>query len=216
MSRKRVVKFSALATSEQVDALQRAADLLEIPEDDRYLHHYPLLIRAIDDLQPLNATKLSLAASAIFSWMPTQMVLEHRRLIEAHDIIDQLEDKPLTKKSLAFLAHTFKTIRGKSVVAVSKLLHFINPEKFSIIDSIVAAKFGVAPNGDRAEEDYLFYLGVLQNLRRQNEIVSVCEMIRAKMALKHYCYPVSDLRALELLLFLTCSEMLLPQKEAIL
>ena len=201
-------KFGMLSREEQTQAIQRATSKLKVPGNDRYLHHYPLLLKGIADLLPLDIFRLSLAASAVFSWMPTQMNLDHRRLQESLNVINNLPDQPLSQKSLELLASTFATIRGRSVVAASKVLHFIYPQEFPIFDRIIAQKIGTAPNGGEAAASYLNYREVLSDLLQNNDVVSACNEVRHRLSATGYFHEISDMRAVELVLFISPSDTL--------
>jgi hypothetical protein len=206
--RSKVKKFSALSRVEQAQTIQRATSKLKVPGNDRYLHHYPLLLKGIADLLPLDISRLSLAGSAVFSWMPTQMNLDYRGLKESLNVINNLSDQPLSQKSLELLASTFATIRGRSVVAASKVLHFIYPREFPIFDRIIAQKIGMAPNGGEAAASYLNYREVLSDLLQNDDVVSACNEVRHRLSASGYFHEISDMRAVELVLFISPSDTL--------
>lgn len=208
MRRSKTKKFGTLSRIEQTQAIRRAASRLKVPGNDRYLHHYPLLLKGIADLLPLDISRLSLAGSAVFSWMPTQMNLDHGGLKESLNVINNLPDQPLSQKSLGLLASTFATIRGRSVVAASKLLHFIYPREFPIFDRIIAQKIGMAPNGGKAAASYLNYREVLSDLLQNDDAVSACNEVRHRLSASGYFHDISEMRAVELILFLSPSETL--------
>ncbi len=208
MRRSKVKKFSALSRVEQAQTIQRATSKLKVPGNDRYLHHYPLLLKGIADLLPLDISRLSLAGSAVFSWMPTQMNLDYRGLKESLNVINNLSDQPLSQKSLELLASTFATIRGRSVVAASKVLHFIYPREFPIFDRIIAQKIGMAPNGGEAAASYLNYREVLSDLLQNDDVVSACNEVRHRLSASGYFHEISDMRAVELVLFISPSDTL--------
>jgi hypothetical protein len=201
-------KFGTLSRKKQTQAIQSAASGLKVPDNDRYLHHYPLLLKGIADLLPLDISRLSLAGSAVFSWMPTQMNLDHRGLKDSLNVINNLPNQPLSQKSLELLASTFATIGGKSVVAASKVLHFIYPQEFPIFDRIIAQKIGMAPNGGEAAASYLNYLEVLSDLLPNEDVVSACNEVRRRLSASGYFHEISDMRAVELILFISPAETL--------
>ena len=208
MRKSKTKKFGTLSRKEQAQAIQRAAAKLKVPGNDRYLHHYPVLLKGIADLLPLDISRLSLAGSAVFSWMPTQMNLDHRGLKESLNVINNLPDQPLSQKSLELLASTFATIRGRSVVAASKLLHFIYPREFPIFDRIIAQKIGMTPNGGEAASSYLNYREILSDLLPNEDVVSACNEVRHRLSASGYFHEISDMRAVELILFISPAETL--------
>ncbi len=208
MRRSKVKKFSSLSRVEQAQTIQRAAAELKLPGNDRYLHHYPLLLKGIADLLPLDGLKLSLVGSAVFSWMPTQMNIDHRRLEASANVINSLPEQPLSQKSLELLASTFATIRGRSVVAASKVLHFIYPREFPIFDRIIAKKIGMPANGSKAVASYLNYRQILSDLLQDGDVVSACGQVRHRLSERGYYHEISDMRAVELVLFMSSSERL--------
>jgi len=183
--------------------LQRAASR-NIEADDRYLQAYPVLLHSIQGLLPLNQQRLLLVAHAIFGWMPTQLevnmeLLDAALVIVTPDAEGMIE---VSAEQLAQLASIFQTANGKSVVAASKLLHFIAPTRFPIWDKFVAENWGRTPNGPQAPENYHGFIQACRQFALHPEGQNACGVLHQHLAHGGYNYPMTEMRLLELMLFM--------------
>jgi hypothetical protein len=102
----------------------------------------------------------------------------------------------LTNEEIASLA----SLINNSLVGTSKLLHFVAPENFAIWDSrIYRFLFERTPHVYRVRsvELYREYLETLAQLRSDSRFPSFHRSVNEKLD-----YPVSTLRAIELIMFL--------------
>jgi hypothetical protein len=67
----------------------------------------------------------------------------------------------------------------------------------------------MAPNGDEAAASYLNYREVLSDLLQNNDVVSACNEVRHRLSASGYFHEISDMRAVELVLFISPSDPLL-------
>jgi hypothetical protein len=88
------------------------------------------------------------------------------------------------------------------VVAASKILHFLAPARFPIWDSRVAKMWGRLPNGPRAPEHYLDFTTACHHFSTAQPGRQACNVFRRRAAQAGYTYPMTDMRAIELILFL--------------
>jgi hypothetical protein len=101
-----------------------------------------------------------------------------------------------TKEELASLAHCF----NNSLVGTSKLLHFINPEKFAIWDSRVYRYLtGESPHTYRLNksEAYLDYLDFCAYLTKQNGFEEIHKSLEKKIG-----YKMTKMRVVELIMYI--------------
>lgn len=178
--------------------------------DDTFLACYPRLLRAFAALDPIERdTDFVLAVHAVYGWMPAMLDLHlpegsgHREAL-GHLIASASKEKQI--HALGTLAGCIGTVpklrkgkwtsRGKSLVGVSKLLHFLRPDHWPIWDRRVAA---VWPLARPLPESYWQYSEELRNLADASS--GVADEVNAKLAEVGLPDPVTHLRALEMLLF---------------
>ena len=195
--------FAALPQSQQVAWIVNQANTITIPLGDSYLQTYPFLINGIKSLMPLNQDKLLIAGSSIFSWMPTQSKIDTTLLSASLKIITSLKTHSLTKANLIQLAKTFRTIRGeKSVVAASKLLHFLYPDEYPIWDSRIRTKYSYSPSTDLEEDKYMNYYMTVKSLIADPSVKKACAKLNARIIAAGYPGTLTTTRLVELCLFL--------------
>jgi len=194
--------FAALPQSQQVAWIVNQANTITIPLGDSYLQTYPFLINGIKSLMPLNQDKLLIAGSSIFSWMPTQSKIDTTLLSASLAIITNLKTHSLTKANLLQLANTFRTIRGSSVVAASKLLHFLYPDEYPIWDSRVRQNYGHTPKKDHQSDIYMSYTATVKSLKSDRKVQTACANLNARINAAGYPGTLTTTRLVEVCLFL--------------
>ena len=88
---------------------------------------------------------------------------------------------------------------NNSIVGTSKLLHFINPEKYAIWDSRVFRFLtGKEPHHSKFQDPktYLEYLTLIEVLKKDTKFHNFYELMMQKVG-----YEISESRALELAFF---------------
>jgi hypothetical protein len=140
----------------------------------------------------------------VYCWMPTIPNLRLPANLSAVEqtcvvnLLNEARRRMLTSVELIFLKTCFC---NNSVVGLSKLLHFIAPDRYAIWDRRVAAAW-YAPVSHRAGQytepaAYLDYLGALQGWPPVRQATA----IRTIRSLSPHLATVTDLRLLELVLF---------------
>jgi hypothetical protein len=142
-----------------------------------------------------------IAGSSIFCWMPTQSKIATTNLPASLAIIASLSTQPLTSTSLQQLADTFQTIRGSSVVAASKLLHFLYPDKYPIWDSRVRLNYGYLPRNTGQNAQYINYLTTVQALVSDASVITACANMNTRINAAGYPGTLTTTRLVELCLF---------------
>lgn len=192
------------------------AERLTIRRNDTFLACYPQLLQAFASLKPTEQDDhFVLAVHAVYGWMPTMLDLSfsassgHLRALRVLTDAGSPDDQrigavdvlqscvgtvPKTRRDLV-------TKRGKSLVGVSKLLHFLMPAYWPIWDRRVAA---VWPLRRPLAKSYLAYAEELRGLSRRE--CNVGQTVNAKLASAGYSGEVTDLRAFEMLLFYSGKE----------
>jgi len=194
--------FAALPQSHQVAWIVNQANTVTIPVGDSYLQTYPHLLNGINSLMPLNQDRLLIAGSSIFCWMPTQSRIDTSLIPASLAIITNLKTHPLTKAYLLQLANTFQTIRGSSVVAASKLLHFLYPDEYPIWDSRVRQNYGHTPRKDHQSDIYMSYTATVKSLKSDLQVQTACANLNMRINAAGYPGSLTITRLIELCLFL--------------
>jgi hypothetical protein len=193
-----------LPFDQQVQKIGQLATTRQIEQNDRYLQVYPELLQSIQALLPLDRPKLLLTAHAVFGWMPTQLRVHTGQLDAALNILKTIleigADASVT--DLALLASTFQTTGGNSVVAASKILHFLAPQRFPIWDRLVAKAWGLPPSGPRAPTNYFGFTHACRQFALDANGQQACQFLRQELARAGYNNSMTGLRLIELMLFL--------------
>lgn len=178
------------------ERLLKDAENIFIPTEERYLTAYNEFIEYFKNIDKLNVHNTIIGISFTYSWMPTILDFRSDKLVEATEILNYA--KKGSRPSLTDLA-ILKSCFNNSLVGSSKLLHFINPEKFAIWDSrVYRYLFNKEPHSYRVENnnsylDYLFFCDYLVNSIHIDNLQSIVE---SKVG-----YKLTKMRAIELIFF---------------
>jgi hypothetical protein len=172
-----------------------------IMQDDSYIVSYPHLLSYFASKQVFVAEDVVRGAHMAYGWMPTILALYPKATKIDFQIGAKLLSKAknkglLTDDEIAQLA----SLINNSLVGASKLLHFVSPDYFPIWDSkIYAFVFNEKPHNYRVSQvsKYRQYLGKLEQLRKHSRFPKFHSSVSSKVG-----YQVSELRALELVMFL--------------
>ena len=165
-----------------------------IDASEQYIRTYPQLLRSTALLaKEMGEDALPAIAHMAYGWMPTILkkfsdskhdivctATECRSFEEASELIKSLDGSPI----------------NNSWVGMSKVLHFINPEFFSIWDSRVAKHFDLKITQVNKKNHFLEYLTFVAKHRNNDAVKKVQEAF-----VKEAGYSVSDVRACEFILF---------------
>lgn len=167
-----------------------------LDQTDPYLNSYPALIEATKVLLRHFAQEAILPiAHLAYGWMPRMLTFTS----------DQYTNSTLAGAShVDSIASANELITGlnllptnNSMVGVSKVLHFINPNFFPIWDSVVARHFDI--RSPRLQKDTSIYKDYLLFIHEQSKLTSASQ-VKTKVK-RMFGYEISDVRAVELLLF---------------
>ena len=133
-----------------------------------------------------------------YGWMPTILDFRSENFDEAIEILNKAKKEGnLEIEDLNILMHLF----NNSLVGTSKLLHFINPEKFAIWDSRVC-RYLTGNNNPTPKQlkpkYYLQFLNYITNLTQKEEYDTIHDSICAKLNLD---YSMTKLRSAELVMY---------------
>ena len=173
-----------------IDRIIRDEARLQIDRNSSYLRSYPEFLRYFGDLSAIDEHHLIIAANFTYGWMPTILHFKSDRFAEAVAILNRAKmGELLTDDELFCLI----ALINNSTVGVSKLLHFINPERYAIWDRRVAAYM-------RSSSDwtggYLSYLEVCRSTVAHAGFPAMHHSVNTKVG-----YPVTSMRAIELVMY---------------
>jgi hypothetical protein len=172
-----------------------------IMQDDSYILSYPHLLSYFASKQIFAIEDVVRGAHMAYGWMPTVLDLYPEApnidLATGADLLNKAKRTgALTDTEVEQLARLI----NNSLVGASKLLHFVSPQHFPIWDSkIYAFVFQEKPHNYRVSQvsKYRQYLAQLGQLQNDTRFTSFHSSVNRKVG-----YQVSELRALELVMFL--------------
>lgn len=178
------------------DRLLKDAESIVIPKEEQYLTAYKEFINYYENLDKLSEHHTIIGISFTYSWMPTILDFRSNKMNEATQILNYA--KQGNRPSLTEL-DILKSCFNNSLVGSSKLLHFINPNKFAIWDSrVYRYLFNQTPHSYRVENNntYLNYLYFCDHLINSSEINTLKKIVEEKVG-----YTITKMRAIELIFF---------------
>jgi len=117
------------------EKLKKQAENFKVEKNDSessYIKTYPEFINYFKDLKEITEHNLIISSHFVYGWMPTIINLR----LENKDRVLQLLNQ--VKKGHLLIESELEEIKkaiNNSMVGLSKLLHFINPEIYAIWDS---------------------------------------------------------------------------------
>jgi hypothetical protein len=168
-----------------------------IDKQQTYDISYLEFLKYFKELKKIEKHHLVIGINFTYGWMPTILDFRSENFDVALDILNNAKYGNVpSKEQLEILKGLF----NNSLVGTSKLLHFINPEKFAIWDSRVYSYLtGEKPYQNRIGNcksylEFLEFCGVLTN-KKDYEIVhnKICEKLG---------YQVTKFRSVELIMYL--------------
>ncbi len=160
-----------------------------------YINTYPEFIKYFQKIPTIEKHHLIISSHFVYGWMPTIISLNQDDLPQVLRLLNQVKQgNLLAAPELAIL----KKCINNSMVGLSKLLHFIRPDVYAIWDSRIF-KFLSGKKSTYGIDKPTAYLKYLQDLKKitdQKEFDQFYQEIQ-----KNFNYPISKLRAMEIVLF---------------
>lgn len=180
---------------ERIEEILKYSEKIEV---DDFTKSYPHIISFYENKNKLTIKDVIAGAYIVYGWMPTML---KKIDFETEDICSILNK--VREKEESILNHevsSIKKLTNNSVVGASKLLHLIKPDKFPIWDSRIH-KFLYKKEGP-----YTYQVNSVKNYMRFIEDINVGITHKNfdkahKIVNKRLGYPVTAIRALELLIF---------------
>lgn len=184
--------------------MERIFDLepsIPVPQQDPYIGSYPYLCSHFTQKKVIEKEDVVLGAHMVYAWMPTVLELDMGAvrgvsLQRGAELLTTAKSRDLEKDELLAL----KGLVNNSIVGASKLLHFVQPERYPIWDSrIYSFRHGRQGHAYQVNcvDAYLGYRKELMSLTGDVRFPAFHAAVNAKVG-----YPVSGPRALELMMFL--------------
>lgn len=166
-------------------------------KDKSYLVAYPEFLKYFEDVDVLTVHHLVIGIHFTYGWMPTIFNFKNKELEKAVEILNRAkkDEELLTEKDLEDLRECL----NNSLVGVSKLLHFIRPDKYAIWDSRVYRYINEKSAYQYQIHEYKAYLNYLQfceSIISQPAFDSLHTSMEEKVG-----YKMTPLRSLELIMF---------------
>lgn len=186
------------------EMMQKIFDLepiTQVPHTGSYIQSYRHLLSYFANKQLLDEADLVRGAHMVYGWMPTILDIYPEELcgislVGAASLLEVAKERDLYEQELGFL----KGLINNSIVGASKLLHFVAPERYAIWDSRIYA-FCFGRKGWEYQINsvaaYIAYINNLNDLKQDPRFENFHRSVIAKVG-----YPISGLRALELIMFL--------------
>jgi hypothetical protein len=176
------------------------AEKFEI-ENKSDLISYPEFIQYFKSISEINKHNLVIGINFTYGWMPTIFDFRTTEIEKNIDLTVKIlnrakKGEDLETKDFELL----KSLLNNSLVGSTKLLHFINPEKYAIWDSRV---FRFLHNQEPYDyrigniQNYIEYQKLLQKLVAEERFSEFYQLISSKLE-----YKPTNFRALELIMFI--------------
>lgn len=170
--------------------------------NDSFLRSYPEFLRYFRELPVVEEHHLIIAANFTYGWMPTMIRFKSTRFDEGAAILNRVKSgQPLSDDDITCLA----ILINNSLVGASKLLHFVDPNRYAIWDSRVYQYLHGSFSLYQLHRlrNYRAYLDACLTVVVNPAFPAIHQSMNAKIG-----YPVTPLRAVELVMFMRHTSML--------
>lgn len=172
-------------------------------KNDAYSKAYVSLLKHFRGLTRIDWDAALVGLHIVYGWMPTipDLNLAFESKIDKQRIISILEK---IREGGVPDANEVKEVSGftnNSVIGVSKLLHFLNPEKCPIWDQRVARIFlwpGISFDSVNQAKRWIEYQKTLSEWLMDSQVISSCQKLRE---LADFLNVSPDMRLIELVMF---------------
>jgi len=162
---------------------------------------YPEFIEYFKSISEINKHNLIIGINFTYGWMPTIFDFRTTEIEKNIDLAIEILNRAKNGKDLETKDYKhLKSLLNNSLVGSTKLLHFINPEKYAIWDSrVFRFLHNQEPYNYRIGnvQNYIEYQKVLDNLTKEKRFADFFELVSSKLE-----YKPTNFRALELIMFI--------------
>ncbi|MCB6232257.1 hypothetical protein LIS90_13475 [Flavobacterium psychrophilum] len=189
-----------LITKISIENLIIEAKKFEI-ENKSDLISYPEFIQYFKSISEINKHNLIIGINFTYGWMPTIFDFRTTEIEKNINLAVEILNKAKSGKDLETEDYELlKSLLNNSLVGSTKLLHFINPEKYAIWDSrVFRFLHNQEPHDYRIGDiqNYIDYQKLLQNLTKEERFLEFYQLMSSKLE-----YKPTNFRALELIMFI--------------
>jgi len=177
--------------------IKRDNENISIVKNDSYITVYPVFIKYFETNNPIEKHHLIIGSHFVYGWMPTILKFKMDNINEVLRLFNDVKKGEILNETELDL---LKTCINNSMVGVSKLLHFINPENYAIWDSRIikyitgqSSQYGIGK-----PQNYLEYIKKLNEITQEEGFNDLYAAIKEK-----FNYPITAMRAIEIVMFQT-------------
>lgn len=167
----------------------------DVDPNESYILTYPEFLNYFKRIERLDKHNLVIGSHFVYGWMPTIIQLKLENQYDSLDYMNKVKSgELLSERELTHL----KRCINNSLVGLSKLLHFINPNLYAIWDSRIF-RYLTDKNtayGIDKPVNYIEYLNGLRQIVQNPNFYQIQDRVQM-----HFDYPVSPLRTVELVMF---------------
>lgn len=194
------MKSIQLIESVQVcEVLERGVFLESDSTQNSYNKSYYHFVKYFKDKQQFTEHDLIIAANFTYGWMPTILEFKSDEFALAVSVINKSKkSKRISNEDLFIL----KRLVNNSIVGVSKLLHFINPDVYAIWDSRVCNFLTGKAHAYKVQKIELFwaYLDLCKRVVADPGFKVIHEKYQNKIG-----YEITPMRTVEQIMFVCSS-----------
>jgi len=186
------------------NVLERSSCLEVDNHEDRYNKSYYHFVNYFSGKEELTEQDLVIGANFTYGWMPTILNFKSDEFTAAVSILNEAKrSERLSGEKIL----TLKRLINNSLVGVSKLLHFVNPDVYAIWDSRVCNFLTGKSYKQRVEKIDLFlsYLDLCKRVSSEPEFKAIHERHIEKTG-----FQITPMRTVEQIMFI-CSNKPLQQ-----
>ena len=168
--------------------------------EDSYNKTYYHFMKYFQDKGQLTEHDLVVSANFIYGWMPTILNFKSEEFTSAILILNQAKGAERISDDQIM---TLKRLINNSLVGVSKLLHFINPNVYAIWDSRVCNFLTGMSHKYKVEKIDLFwsYLDLCKRVSIDPRFLPIHETYKEKVG-----FEITPMRTIEQIMFIRSNE----------
>ena len=179
----------------KIDNILRDSKRVKFRVDDTYLKSYHDFIVFFEDKPIIKENDFVIGAHLVYGWMPTIINFNTENIESNVKYLNKVKNGDLLSE---FELESLKKAVNNSIVGVSKLLHFINPQNYAIWDSrihryVTGKKSSYGVNNVC---NFIKYQSIIRDLSKHASVNQLQSNIEILLG-----YKVTKIRAIEMTMF---------------
>lgn len=169
-------------------------------EEDSYNKSYYHFVKYFESKEKITEHDLVIGANFTYGWMPTILNFKTDEFSSAISILNQAKGSERISDAQLY---TLKKLINNSLVGVSKLLHFINPNVYAIWDSRICNFLTGKAHKYRVETPRFFwsYLDLCEKVAGDPAFKSIHERYKNKVG-----FEITPMRTIEQIMFINSNK----------